>query len=87
MRCLARQIFHVMFKLPLVAAGQPHISRDNPLMGSKHQHLVFQFRAFACLDIPPLIQIAPVHVGEVSGVIDDNCALTFENISSLSELW
>ncbi|CAG9712780.1 hypothetical protein CNEO2_1480001 [Clostridium neonatale] len=68
--------FHVVHQL--LAAGQPHISRDNPLMGRKHQHLVFQFHALACLDITPLIQITPVHAGEVGGVIDDDRTLTFE---------
>ena len=52
-------------------------------MGSKHQHLVFQFHALACLNITPLIQIAPVHAGEISGVIDDDRTLTFEKLVHL----
>ena len=52
-------------------------------MGRKHQHLVFQFHALACLDITPLIQIAPVHAREVGGVIDNDRPLTFEKLVHL----
>ena len=68
--------FHVVHQL--LAAGQPYIRRDNALMGSQHQHLVFQVVFLAGLHIPPLIQIAAIHAGKIGSVIDNDCPLTFE---------
>ena len=50
------------------------------LMGSQHQHLVFQVVLFAGLHISPLIQIAAVHAGKIGSVIDNDCPLTFEKL-------
>ena len=68
--------FHVVHQL--LAAGQPDVGGDNALMGSQHQHLVFQVVLFAGLHIPPLIQIAAIHAGKIGSVIDNDCPLTFE---------
>ena len=46
--------FHVVHQL--LAAGQPDVRGDDTLMGSQHQHLVFQVVLFAGLHIPPLIR-------------------------------
>ena len=58
----------------------PDVRGDNALMGSQHQHLVFQIVFLAGLYIPSLIQIAPVHSRKVSGVIDNDRPLTFEKL-------
>ena len=68
--------FHVVHQL--LAASQPYIRRNNALMGSQHQHLVFQVVFLAGLHIPPLIQITAVCPRKVGGVIDDNRTLAFE---------
>ena len=70
--------FHVVHQL--LAAGQPYIGGDNPLMGSQHQHLVFQVVFLAVLYVPPLIQIAPVHARKICGVIDDDRTLILEEL-------
>ena len=68
--------FHVVHQL--LTTGQPDVGGDNALMGSQHQHLVFQVVLFAGLHIPPLIQIAAIHAGKIGSVIDNDCPLTFE---------
>ena len=70
--------FHVVHQL--LAAGQPDVGGDNALMGSQHQHLVFQVVLFAGLHIPPLIQIAAIHAGKIGSVIDNDRPLTFEKL-------
>ena len=70
--------FHVVHQL--LAAGKPCVGGNNSLMGSQHQHLVFQVIFLASLYVPPLIQIAPVCACEVGSVIDNNCPLTFEKL-------
>ena len=70
--------FHVVHQL--LAAGQPYIRGDNPLMGRKHQHLVFQALGLARLHIPALIEITPVHAREVGGVIDKHRPLALEKL-------
>ena len=70
--------FHVVHQL--LAARQPDVRGDNALMGSQHQHLIFQVVFLAGLYIPSLIQIAPVHSCKVGGVIDNDRSLTFEKL-------
>ena len=71
--CLDFRVAH-----QLLTASQPDISRDNALMGSKHQHLVFQMLVFRFFHIPALIEIAPVHTCEIGSVIDNDRPLAFE---------
>ena len=60
--------------------------RDNALMGSQYQHLVFQVVLFAGLHIPPLIQIAAVHARKIGSVIDNDLSLIHIYVDSLVRL-
>ena len=48
-------------------------------MGSNHKYLVFQALVFVLLNISSLIKIAAICSYKISGVINNDCSLTFEN--------